>query len=298
VPKKVFLREVPELKNQSVTSSGVWVQVQILGGDPERMALSALEAVKVGACGIDINFGCPAPTVNNNDGGATLLKYPNRICEIVSAVRTAIPKYIPVSAKLRLGWDDMKAIHTNAEMAEKGGASWITIHGRTKFQGYTPPAYWAPIGEVRNRLSIPVMANGEIWNLDDFKKCREQTGCEHFMIGRGALADPLLSLRIHDEMIGKRDWEEKVDWADCLERFCKVGETFFENSGYIPRRLKQWLRFADLRNEIDWFSEIKREERAEAILATARSKQELVLHRAAVRASRGNGNRFSAQPLF
>src|SRR5207248_5721486 len=102
------------------------------------------------------------------------------------------PSELPVSAKLRLGWDDMRAVHVNAERAAAGGADWVTIHARTKCQGYRPPAYWKPLGEVRARLGVPVVANGEIWTLDDLRRCREETGCQHFMLGRGALADPTL----------------------------------------------------------------------------------------------------------
>src|SRR5207248_4045775 len=103
------------------------------------------------------------------------------------------PKEGPVSAKLRLGWDDAEAIHDNAERAAEGGAAWLTIHGRTKTQGYRPPAYWLPIGAVRARLGIPIVANGEIWTVEDIRRCRDETGCQHFMLGRGALASPTLA---------------------------------------------------------------------------------------------------------
>src|SRR5205085_9731020 len=105
----------------------------------------------------------------------------------------AVPADLPVSAKLRLGWDNIHAIHVNAERAAEGGADWITIHARTKSQGYRPPAYWKPLGEVRARLRIPVVANGEIWTIDDLRRCRDETGCQHFMLGRGALVDPNLA---------------------------------------------------------------------------------------------------------
>ena len=90
----------------------------------------------------------------------------------------------------------MDAILENADMAAEGGADWLTIHGRTRVQGYAPPAYWNPIGAVRARLTIPVVANGDLWTTEDFRRCREETGCTHFMLGRGALANPLLSHQI------------------------------------------------------------------------------------------------------
>ena len=102
-PAHVFYTHVPELRTGCLTATGLRVQIQLLGGDAGRMAESAGRACELGARAIDINFGCPAPTVNRHDGGATLLRYPKRIREIVSAIRSAVPAAIPVSAKLRLG---------------------------------------------------------------------------------------------------------------------------------------------------------------------------------------------------
>ena len=132
----VFHRHVPELLNGGRTPTGLPVQVQLLGGHADRLAQAASAAYEAGATAIDINFGCPAPTVNRHDGGATLLRYPCRIREIVSAIRAAVPRHVPISAKMRLGWDCVDSIFENAEMAAEGGASWLTIHGRTRTQGY------------------------------------------------------------------------------------------------------------------------------------------------------------------
>lgn len=235
LPEWVIRREVPELDRPgAVTRAGVPVGVQLLGGDPGRLAESARRAIAAGARLVDLNFGCPAPTVNRHDGGATLLKHPARIREIVEAVRRAVPAEFPVSAKLRLGWDRLDAIHENAERAAEGGASWITIHGRTRVAGYVPPAYWLPIGEVRARLEpagIPVVANGEIWTTADFARCREETGCTAFMIGRGALADPWLARRMRGET-GLPD-RARLPWAEFLAERAPWAS---------DRRLKQWLR--------------------------------------------------------
>ncbi|HWA81865.1 MAG TPA: tRNA-dihydrouridine synthase family protein, partial [Fimbriimonadaceae bacterium] len=117
IPLKVFLRDIPELQTGGRTPTGLPVQIQLLGGDPGRMAASAVTACEAGAGAIDINFGCPAPTVNRHDGGASLLNHPGRIREIVAAVRDATPSEIPVSAKLRLGWDCIEAVDENCAMA-------------------------------------------------------------------------------------------------------------------------------------------------------------------------------------
>ncbi len=264
-PPHVFLRDVPELRRGAATESKVPVGVQLLGGDPELVAESAARAVSLGASVVDINFGCPAPTVNRHDGGATLLKFPDRIEAIVRAVRQAVPQHVPVSAKLRLGWDDPSAIYENAERAARGGVSWITIHGRTKMQGYTPPAYWKPIGEVKRNLSIPVVANGEIWTLDDLKRCVDDTGCVHFMLGRGALADPTLVSQCARYLGIEREPNVAIAqelsfavWRSLIEDLTRASRDAGEGDRKTLARVKQWLNYAHHRRVIDWFDLIKR----------------------------------------
>lgn len=267
-------RHVPELKDTARTAAGTPVQVQLLGGNAEKMALSALHAWQAGAPAIDLNFGCPAPTVNRHDGGATLLKYPDRIRAIVAAVRKSVPAHVPVSAKLRLGWESTDDIHKNADMAAEGGADWITIHGRTKTQGYKPPAYWEPIGEVRRRLSIPVVANGEIWTPGDLRRCRDATGCEHFMIGRGALANPALPLLLARELglISTIAAEtENICWADIFEEFAGYCFPYSPNGGYALCRIKQWARMASRRGTIDFNERLKHAATVEELLSAMRS---------------------------
>jgi len=277
ISKRGCIRHVPELLNGGLTPTGLPVQVQILGGDPHHMASSALVACKAGAKAIDINFGCPSPTVNRNDGGSTLLKYPIRIREIVRAIRDEVPDNIPVSAKLRLGWDDMDAILENADMAAEGGASWITIHGRTRDQRYTPPAYWEPIGEVRKRLNIPVVANGDIWSIDDFLRCRDITGCQHFMLGRGALANPLLSHQVAYELglIPEKPTERMTpafDWLPYLNLLVHYSESIEGRGGNrMLCRLKQWLMLASRHGCFLGFNEVKRLESTDELLAVISS---------------------------
>ncbi len=265
---KAFLRHIPELRQNARTSSGIPVQVQILGGHPGRMAESAVAAIEAGATGIDLNFGCPAPTVNRNDGGATLLRFPERIEAIVRAVRDAVPARFPVSAKMRLGFDDPSVIDENARRAEQGGASWITIHGRTKTQGYQPPAYWRPIGRVAQALSIPVVANGELWTIEDFRRCREETGAIHFMIGRGALAVPNLAEEMRRELgipvqetpdpLRFPDDDQPRSWARVFREYSRL-----QPSG---NRIKQWARYLHSRKNAPWWDGIKSLQGTEEIL--------------------------------
>ncbi len=259
LPPRAFLRHIPELRHGSKTASNIPVQVQILGGDPSRMAQTALAAIEAGAIGIDLNFGCPAPTVNRHDGGATLLKFPHRIEAIVRAVRDAVPEKYPVSAKMRLGFDAPTAIDENVKRAEQGGASWITIHGRTKIQGYTPPAYWKPIGQAARGVSIPVVANGELWTLEDLRRCQEETGLRHFMIGRGALAVPgfaslarqalgLPILEMKSQLMIPTSTEPAA-WADFFTDYSKV-----QPAG---SRLKQLARYLHTKGSITWWDQVK-----------------------------------------
>jgi tRNA-dihydrouridine synthase C len=261
---RVFHRHVPELPHGCRTPAGLPVQVQLLGGDPGRLAQAARVAVQAGARAIDLNFGCPARTVNRHDGGATLLRCPDRVRSIVAAVRAAVPSELPVSAKLRLGWDDVRAIHVNAERAAEGGADWLTVHARTKSQGYRPPAYWKPLGQVRARLGVPVVANGEIWTLDDLRRCRDETGCEHFMLGRGAVADPSLAraaareLGIPGAAAAGPFARTPAEWLPLVRRFVALSVARAWAPAAIARRVKQWLRMANHDGRLGWFDVLKR----------------------------------------
>ncbi len=273
-PAKVFYRHVPELKEGAVTPSGTPVSVQLLGGDPERLGHAALVAQGAGAKAIDLNFGCPAKTVNRHDGGASLLKYPHRIEAIVAAVCAAVPD-LPVSAKLRLGWECRDDIHHNAEAAVRGGARWLTIHARTKEQGYAPPVFWKPVGEVSRALNIPVLVNGDIWSREDFLRCREEAGLEHFMVGRGAVADPdfpawiarELGLPVPDRapVVGGT---RPADWLPVLSRFAALCSDSSPTQNYAARRIKQWLGQAERRGSFKGFDEIKRISSLPEILGT------------------------------
>jgi tRNA-dihydrouridine synthase C len=270
-PRKVFYHHVPELLHGSRTPNGLPVQVQILGGDASRMAQSARVVYEAGANAIDINFGCPAKTVNRHDGGASLLRHPARIEEIVAAVRNALPPEVPVSAKIRLGWDCTNDVFENAARAEAGGADWLTIHARTRAQGYHPPVNWALIGAVRERLNIPVVANGDIWTLQDFQRCRAETGCEHFMLGRGALADPALPRRVAHALGLVPDAppeDAPCDWPThlChLVTLMELGDA--KHAQLVLCRLKQWLKIASFYGDFPAFDQIKRADSVSELLA-------------------------------
>ncbi len=164
--------------------------VQIFGDKPEVMAKAAqiIEA-KFKPDGIDLNMGCPVPKIaQKTAAGAALMKNPTLAAEIVKSVKKAVK--LPVSVKTRLGWSNPEEIIKFAVILEKAGADLITIHGRTKTQGYFGTADWETIAKVKKILKIPVIANGDIIDGASAKKCLEITGADGLMIGRGALGKP------------------------------------------------------------------------------------------------------------
>ncbi|MBI1860984.1 MAG: tRNA-dihydrouridine synthase family protein [Deltaproteobacteria bacterium] len=270
LPDRVILRKLAELASGGRTPSGCPVMLQLLGGDPEAMAHTARQAVALGALGIDINFGCPSKTVNRHEGGAALLKCPDKLGAVVRAVREAVPRAIPVSAKLRLGWERVEEIHHNAQVAAESGASWLTIHARTRAQGYAPPVNWRIVGEVRRALSIPVIVNGDIRDRESLVNCAEVTGAEHFMLGRGALANPdlarLLCRGALDDgkrtQLAERRALDKGDWTRLLDR----GVLADSNSTYdgrvlanpVPERDLDLPMARDVRDRHYWLALIDR----------------------------------------
>lgn len=240
----VFHKFCPELRQGSRTRHGTPVFVQLLGGQTEPMAMNAARAAAMGAAGIDLNFGCPAKTVNRHDGGASLLKCPERVHGIVKAVRAAVPAAVPVTVKIRLGFEDPSVCLENARAAEEAGASWLTVHCRTKTDGYKAPAYWEWMPRIREVTSIPLIANGEIWTPADFECCREVTGCDRFMIGRGAIANPHLFNSIRERHEKPAPWAEVKPLIPGFFAAC----TDHINEHFATSRTKQWLSSLSMRH--------------------------------------------------
>tara|TARA_R110000751_G_scaffold24294_21_gene67110 strand:+ start:732 stop:1976 length:1245 start_codon:yes stop_codon:yes gene_type:complete len=241
-PAHVFHRYCPELHQGGKTASGQPVLVQLMGHDPVLLGENAAFAVALGAPGIDINFGCPSKTVNKREAGASLLKCPENLYHIVKAVRAAVPAHIPVSAKIRLGYADKELFLENARAVEDGGAQHLTVHARTKLEGYKPPAHWEYLARIREAISIPMTANGEIWTVEDYMRCRDISGCTSFMLGRGAIACPDLAARIKAFEAGKEPI--KQSWTDVLalllayiDFLAQDGTTENHQAG----RIKQWV---------------------------------------------------------
>lgn len=242
LPDKVFLRYVPELHHGGRTLAGVPVRAQLLGSDPVCMAENAARLAALGPEGIDLNFGCPAKVVNRHGGGAALLQEPERIATLVAAVRRAVPAHLPVSAKMRLGFNDASLALECAQAMQDGGACEIVVHARTKLDGYRPPAYWEQIPAIRAAVSVPVVANGEIWTVEDAQRCRAVSGCDALMLGRGMVADPGLARALRAVDAG-RPGSDAVQWVDLLPHLQDFWRLVCEHLEPRQRagRLKQWL---------------------------------------------------------
>ncbi len=243
LPERVFTRIVPELHNGGRTLAGVPVRAQLLGSDPVCMAENAARLAALGPAGIDLNFGCPANIVNRHGGGAALLREPETIAAIVAAVRRAVPAQMPVSAKMRLGYQDDALAIDNAQAIAGSGASELVVHARTKAQAYRPPAYWERIADIRAAVAIPVVANGEIWTVDDARRCREASGCDMLMIGRGAVADPGLGRAIKRSMGAAGG--PAMGWPELVPLLAQFWQLVCSrlDARSRPGRLKQWLNF-------------------------------------------------------
>lgn len=238
LPARVFHRLCPELLDGGKTPAGVPVRVQLLGQDPICLADNAARAVELGSPGIDLNFGCPAKTVNKSKGGAVLLKETQSLYEIVHAVRQAVPCAFPVTAKMRLGFEDKSLAIDNALALEAAGASLITIHARTKVEGYNPPAYWDWIARIKQQVKVPLVANGEIWSAADAALCQAQSDCHAIMLGRGALSLPNLAAVIKQHQ-APMSWDEV---RKLLTRYSGY-EIYGDKGKYYPNRIKQWLGY-------------------------------------------------------
>ncbi|MEY8713245.1 tRNA dihydrouridine(16) synthase DusC [Mangrovibacter phragmitis] len=239
LPVKSFQRICPELANQSRTPSGTRVRIQLLGQYPQWLAENAARAVELGSWGVDLNCGCPSKVVNGSGGGATLLKDPELIYLGAKAMREAVPAHLPVTVKVRLGWDSSQHSIEIADAVQQAGATELVVHGRTKEDGYRAERIdWAAIGRIRERLHIPVIANGEIRDQASALACMAQTGCDAIMVGRWALNVPNISRVI-------KYGEPAMPWPDViqlLKKYCRL-EKQGDTGMYHVARIKQWLGY-------------------------------------------------------
>lgn len=188
---------------------------QIMGSHPELMARMAQELVRRGAPRIDINCGCPSHTVTGRGAGSSLLKDPNFLLEVAKAVVQAVP--IPVTLKMRSGYEDISLFTENVLAAQESGVRYITLHPRTKVDGYRPPARWDLIARAKSLLTIPLVGNGDILTVEDAVMMLRTTGCDALMIGRGSIMNPFLFLQIrahYSQIPYLPKWEDLITFIE------------------------------------------------------------------------------------
>ncbi len=156
-----------------------------------------------------------------------------------------MPEHIPVTAKMRLGYEAQLLAHDNSLAIEQAGASWLTIHARTKKDGYRPPAYWEALASITELLSIPIIANGKICSVDDYVLCKERSLCENVMLGRGAMVNFDLALQIKCRLEDKTI--KQLDWLSICNHLEKLYQLMNQNpdldNKYIAARLKLWVKW-------------------------------------------------------
>ena len=221
------------------------VALQLFGSNPDTLAKAAKVVEEKGFKIIDLNFGCPVPKVAlRSEAGSALLKYPEKIKEIVEKVVNAVS--IPVTVKIRSGWD-MNSINAVeiATICEKAGAKAITIHARTRSQGYTGKADWNVIKEVKENVSIPVIGNGDVVDIYSAKKMLDETKCDLVMVGRAALGNPWIFREINSYLsdettVSKPSYIDRIDM--CLLHLNNLKELKSEKTAVL-----------EIRNHIAWY---------------------------------------------
>lgn len=216
---------------------------QIFGSEPATMATAAAMAAEIsGADMIDINMGCPTPKIVSNGDGSALMRDPDLVAAIISAVVEASP--VPVTVKIRKGWDNSSVNCVEiAKIAEENGAHAICVHGRTRTQLYSGKADWDAIRDVKNAVSIPVIANGDVFSEEDAVRILEHTGADMVMIGRGALGNPWIFARTAAILYGRRPPDPPT-----LDEICDTAlyqfEILMENKGERVACLEMRKHFA------------------------------------------------------
>jgi tRNA-dihydrouridine synthase C len=187
---------------------------QLMGSELDLMAAMAREMERKGAPRIDLNCGCPSNTVTGKGAGSSLLKEPDFLHEVAKSIVQAVS--IPVTLKMRSGFEDTSLFKENLFAAQESGIRYLTLHPRTKVDGYGPPARWDLIAEAKSLLKIPIVGNGDILTVEDALKMLKTTGCDALMIGRGSIINPFLFHQIKAHFSGKPYIPQ---WQDLLRYF-------------------------------------------------------------------------------
>ena len=240
--ERVLRRMWPSLGGRSFA-------VQVVGRQPELLARAAAMAAEAGATVVDINMGCPARKVTAGTCGAALMREPALAAAIVGAVRAVLPPSIPVTVKQRVGWSDssINAPEFALRMVE-AGAAMVTVHGRTRDQGFSGQVRLGPIAAVRAALprEIPVVGNGDVKTVDDYRRMKGETGCDAVMIGRAARGNPWLFQSIHAIEIGAS--------LPALPTIVEQRAVWRRHADLVVEYASDQMRLHELRKTLAWYS--------------------------------------------
>jgi nifR3 family TIM-barrel protein len=199
VPVNAHVKSLARVYDAQETAP-IPLAAQLMGSDPILMAEMAQEIESKGATRIDLNCGCPSNTVTGKGAGSSLLKDPSTLYEVANALVKAVS--IPVTLKMRSGYADISLFKENLLAAQESGAVFITLHPRTKVEGYTPPARWELIAQAKEILRIPVVGNGDILTVEHAHQMLKMTKCDALMVGRGAVINPFIFHQIRSSFTG------------------------------------------------------------------------------------------------
>lgn len=222
----LFYRDPKSLSLIDIGGDETAVGVQLVGGDPEKMAEGAKVAERWGASSVDINMGCSARKVLRSGGGARLLLDTDKALSVFLSVREAV--FIPVSVKLRKGWRGRETFLEISKKLEREGVSWITLHARCVEDGFSEAPDWNSIKALKESVSVPVIGNGGVDTPEDALRMLNETGCDAVMLARGVLRNPFLPRQIRElERTGSYRKETSKDKIRWLIDFCSEAESLY-----------------------------------------------------------------------
>jgi len=240
---------------------------QIMGSDPILMAAMTRELVKRGAPRVDLNCGCPSNRVTGRGAGSTLLKTPELLHEIAKTMVDSTD--VPVTVKMRPGFEDTSLFDENLRAVEESGAAYVTLHPRTKVEGYSLPVHWERLAYAKSVLSIPLVGSGEVTDVTSCNKMLEETGVDAVMIGRGAVANPWVFHEI------------KASFGTPSRSYCweMTKEYFYHFLKVVPEDTKERSRINQIKQLINYMLRArpeKEDERKQLLTLQAPTAEELV----------------------
>jgi len=206
--EKILSRSKEPRKRLYFTETERPVTFQLYGDDPHTILKAALVVQEWNPDIIDINMGCPAKSIADRGAGVGMMHTPLKIARTFKKLTSTLK--VPVTGKMRLGWEKNKNYKLIARIVEENGGSLIAVHGRTKEQRYSGQADWDAVAEIKSLVKIPVLGSGDVKTVDDIQRMKQYTGCDAVMIGRGALSNPWIFARLDREQVTPEQVQETI----------------------------------------------------------------------------------------